>query len=118
MSYTHISEHSSTDKIFSLVASPNTLKNSARSCNSSSGGTGSAGASSGSAALPDGTESQDEGTYILADNRSYLLTGETVWELPQGAQELGVLSAAEDGAPSPSTNGADYVGCVSCATVD
>ena len=38
MSYTHISEHSSTDKIFSLVASPNTLKNSARSWNSSSGG--------------------------------------------------------------------------------
>lgn len=64
-----------------------------------------AGASSGTAALPD-----DPG-YILVENRSYLSTGETVSELPDGAEEVGVLSAAEDGAPSPSTNGAEYVGC-------
>ena len=70
-----------------------------------SGDAGSAGASSGSNALPDGS------VYILVENRSYLATGETVSELPAGAEELGVLSAVEDGAPSPSTNGAEYVGC-------
>ena len=70
-----------------------------------SGDAGSAGASSGTTALPDGS------VYILVDNQSYLSTGETVPELPAGAEELGVLSAAEDGAPSPSTNEAEYVGC-------
>lgn len=70
-----------------------------------SGSAGSAGASSGTASLPDGS------VYILVDNRSYLSTGETVSELPAGAEALGVLSEAEDGAPSPSTNGAEYVGC-------
>lgn len=71
-----------------------------------SGDVGSAGTSSGSTALPDGS------VYILVENRSYLSTGETVPELPAGAEELGVLSEVEDGVSSPSTNGADYVGCV------
>lgn len=71
-----------------------------------SGSAGGAGpSSSGTASLPDGS------VYILVDNRSYLATGETVSELPAGAEALGVLSEAEDGAPSPSTNGAEYVGC-------
>lgn len=71
-----------------------------------SGDVGSAGASSGTASLPDGS------VYILVENRSYLSTGETVPELPHGAVELGVLSEAEDGAPSPCTNTAEYVGCL------
>lgn len=70
-----------------------------------SGDVGSTGASSGSTALPDGS------VYILVDNRSYLATGETVSELPAGAEELGILSESTDGAPSPCTNGAEYVGC-------
>lgn len=70
-----------------------------------SGDVGSVGASSGTASLPDGS------VYILVDNRSYLSTGETVSELPAGAEELGILSESTDGAPSPCTNGAEYVGC-------
>ena len=69
-----------------------------------SGDVGSAGTSSGTASLPDGS------VYILVENRSYLSTGETVPELPTGAVELGVLSEAEDGASSPSTNGPEFVG--------
>lgn len=72
---------------------------------SPSSGEASTGNSSGSDTLPDGS------VYILVDNRSYLSTGETVSELPAGAEALGVLSEAEDGAPSPCTNGAEYVGC-------
>lgn len=78
----------------------------------SSGDVGSVGASSGSTALPDGS------VYILVENRSYLSTGETVPELPTGAEELGVLSAVEDGVSSPSTNGAEYVGCTLYAGTD
>ena len=68
---------------------------------------GSAGTSgSASSALP------DDSTYILVENRSYAPTGEIVPELPAGAEELGVLSQAREGAPSPCTNGAEYVGCM------
>ena len=69
-----------------------------------SGDVGSASTSSGSASLPDGS------VYILVENRSYLSTGETVPELPDGAMALGVLSEAEAGASSPSTNGPEFVG--------
>ena len=69
-----------------------------------SGDVGSAGTSSGTASLPDGS------VYILVENRSYLSTGETVPELPDGAKALGVLSEAEAGGSSPSTNGAEFVG--------
>lgn len=77
-----------------------------------SGDVGSAGASSGTASFPDGS------VYILVDNRSYLSTGETVSELPAGAEALGVLSESTDGAPSPCTNGAEYVGCTLYAGPD
>lgn len=77
-----------------------------------SGDVGSAGASSGTASLPDGS------VYILVENRSYLSTGETVPELPDGAVELGILSQVEEGVISPSTNGTAYVGCALYAGAD
>lgn len=77
-----------------------------------SGDVGSASTSSGSASLPDGS------VYILLDNQSYLSTGETVPELPAGAEEVGLLSEAAEGAPSPSTNGTAYVGCALYAGAD
>ena len=77
-----------------------------------SGDVGSASTSSGSASLPDGS------VYILLDNQSYLSTGETVPELPAGAEEVGLLSEAAEGASSPSTNGTVYVGCALYAGAD
>ncbi|RHR10569.1 hypothetical protein DWX58_04025 [Pseudoflavonifractor sp. AF19-9AC] len=77
-----------------------------------SGDVGSAGTSSGSVSLPDGS------VYILLDNRSYLSTEETVPELPDGAEEVGLLSEAAEGASSPSTNGTAYVGCALYAGAD
>ncbi len=83
------------------------------------GGGSSAGAGAASGETQNGDESAASGettppgepAYILLEGQSYVHTGQTARELPQGTQELGQLSLCREGASSPCTNWEEYVGC-------
>lgn len=59
----------------------------------------------------DWPEPVEYGLVCLDDDICYIVSDQTVEELPQGCQLLGTLSALAPDAPAPVTNVEDYVGC-------
>ena len=80
----------------------------------------SSGSAAGSAAPGESSGTWEPGpsAYVLLDGQSYLFCGQTVSQLPQEAEEVGVLSLCGDGAPSPCTDQEAYVGCTVFAASD